>query len=760
VSPLQTFSRFALSIPLIVALAGCGRLPSGPRHMEAGKKMMAKKDYERAILEFRSAAAALPRDAEPFYQLGMAYEGTADPKLFPLAVKSLQHALQLDPKHATARLELARLEALTRNEEALKDAESSLKDLLSESGTNVDALSILAVAELKLGKNDEAAANLAAALETAPQDIRSAILLATVKSVQGDLKGAEEILQKAIAASPGSPIPLIELGRLYRGTGRLVEAAGQARKALDVSPKNVPATLLLGETQLAMGRTGDAEQTFKRVAALDNDATKDVYALFLFQTGRRDEGVREFERVAAANPNNRNVRSDLVTAYFLTGRTADAQKALASALKKNPKDTDALLQRAELLAQAGDYPRAELDLNEVLHLKPDSSEVHYLLARVHRARGEDLSYRQELTEALKARPTAISVRVELAQALLASNDPKAAIRVLDEAPDSQKSAPALLAQRNWALLTEGDMGQLRKGIDAGLASQKSPEFLSQDGYWKLRTGDYKGAVAAFNAALKVAPDSVVALDGLRQSHLALKEGKVGLEQVKAYAAKAPKSSAVQGYLGQLLLQNGDPEGARAALTAAKEANPNSFSSDLALVQLDISQNRFDDAMAKLQMVVAKDPRNSTAQLWMGNLAETKGDHKAATAAYRKSVEINSNNAMALNNLAYSLSEYANSPDEALKLVQQAKEIASNNPDYTDTLGWVLYRKGLYDGAVRELEAAASRKDAKPAWKYHLAMAYFKAGNRSKADATFDAALKQNPNAPEAKAARDLLGRAN
>jgi Tfp pilus assembly protein PilF len=72
----------------------------------------------------------------------------------------------------------------------------------------------------------------------------------------------------------------------------------------------------------------------------------------------------------------------------------------------------------------------------------------------------------------------------------------------------------------------------------------------------------------------------------------------------------------------------------------------------------------------------------------------------------------------------------------------------------------MYRKGIYDAAVRELETATARKDAKASWKYHLAMAYFKAGNRSKADATFDAALKQNPNAPEAKAARDLLGRAN
>jgi tetratricopeptide (TPR) repeat protein len=102
------------------------------------------------------------------------------------------------------------------------------------------------------------------------------------------------------------------------------------------------------------------------------------------------------------------------------------------------------------------------------------------------------------------------------------------------------------------------------------------------------------------------------------------------------------------FAGKLLLENGDLPAARVALSAAKAAAPNSFGVDLSLVQLDISESKLDDAAAKLHTVVSKDPKNSTAYLWLGNLAETKGDHSAAKEQYRKAVEANPASALTKN----------------------------------------------------------------------------------------------------------------
>ena len=101
------------------------------------------------------------------------------------------------------------------------------------------------------------------------------------------------------------------------------------------------------------------------------------------------------------------------------------------------------------------------------------------------------------------------------------------------------------------------------------------------------------------------------------------------------------------------------------------------------------------------------------------------------------------NAAGLNNYAYLLSESNGELSEALKYAQKAKELAPGKPEYADTLGWILYLKGLYPMAVSELQRAAD-SGGSAVWKYHLAMAYAKAGDVNRGRATLQAALKQNP----------------
>ena len=160
------------------------------------------------------------------------------------------------------------------------------------------------------------------------------------------------------------------------------------------------------------------------------------------------------------------------------------------------------------------------------------------------------------------------------------------------------------------------------------------------------------------------------------------------------------------------------------------------------------------------MPTIPETRNSVAYLWLGNLDTTKRDHRAAIANYRKAVDIDPNSASALNNLASTLSEYSNARDESLKFARQAREQAPDQPEYADTLGWILYRKGVYNSAVKVLEGAVAEKEAEAGWKCHLAMAYLKGGSLRRARAKLDAELKQNPNAAEAQAARKLFGITN
>jgi len=64
-----------------------------------------------------------------------------------------------------------------------------------------------------------------------------------------------------------------------------------------------------------------------------------------------------------------------------------------------------------------------------------------------------------------------------------------------------------------------------------------------------------------------------------------------------------------------------------------------------------------------------------------------------------------------------------------------------DPSVADTLGWVLYRRGLYGAAITELKRSAEKLPNEAAVRYHLGMAYLRNGDKADAKSELTAALK-------------------
>src|ERR1035438_557770 len=101
--------RRCLSVCVVIlALTGCSQSPQAreAKYLEKGRKEFQKKNYAVAVLHFKNAMEAQPRDAEPYYQLGLAYLGSND---FNTAASYFRKASELNPKHTGAQLKLAEL---------------------------------------------------------------------------------------------------------------------------------------------------------------------------------------------------------------------------------------------------------------------------------------------------------------------------------------------------------------------------------------------------------------------------------------------------------------------------------------------------------------------------------------------------------------------------------------------------------------------------------------------------------------------------
>ena len=277
----------------------------------------------------------------------------------------------------------------------------------------------------------------------------------------------------------------------------------------------------------------------------------------------------------------------------------------------------------------------------------------------------------------------------------------------------------------------------------------------QDAALKLDQKDYAAARKSVEEALGKMPEDVRALSVLLQSYTAQKQAAAGVQRMREYALNHPTSAAVQQYLGQVLAASGDRAGARKAFEAAKAARPGFVDADFSLAQLDAGEGKLDDAIKRLSEVVASHPENETAHLLLARVESTDGKIPAAIEQYRKIVALDDKDAMAFNSLAYLLAQ-SKQPDEAMKYAQNALGLAPDNPAVEDTIGWIYYQQGLYPLAVVRLQAAITGEGT-AVRKYHLAMAYLKDGKTDLGRQTLDAALKMNPNLPEAQAARLAFG---
>lgn len=731
--------RIAIALLIGCVFIACKTSPQKKegRYLAAGKALLARNEFARASLEFRNAVQVMPADPEAYYQLGVSYLGAGH---LVEAAGCFKKAIDLNPKRSDAQLRLAEIMTATRNKDLAETARERLEALIAAGYDNTEVLGALARAELLLGKQDSAVDRLNRVLDRLPASLQSSVTLARFKVGQSDWAGAEEILKRAVAAAPDSSMPTVALGQFYLLRHDIERAEVELRRALRIEPSNAAALTTLATLQIAGNRLDEAAQTYRLLSALPDRAFKPAYAIFLFQTGQGAAAVAEFEKLAKQDPNDRTARSRLAAAYMAVNRTAEAEALYATALKKNPKDVDALLESNELRMHLGRPPRAD-ELQQVLRLAPKSPAAHFAMAGVYRAQGLSQSERQQLTEALNLDPQLVPARAALAGNLLASNQAEAALQVVDQASPVQRGHLAILLQRNWILLALGKYDELQVGVDHALGMRRPPEAVLQVALLRMARKDYAGARRAAEELLNANPENIRAAYIVVQSYSAQKQLARGLDRLRELVASRPGSAPLRQLLGQWYADTGEAAEARKSFEAANRLQPKFTPALMALAELDLRENRTDPARERLQAILAMEPRNVNAMLRLASAEDRRGNRAGAIAQCRSAVDADANNPVALNNLAFYLAPA--DLEQALQYARRSVEIDPRNNEAKDTLGWIYYRKRQYREAVGQLKTVMEQAPT-PEHRFHLGLAYLRLGETQLGQRTVQAALRERP----------------
>ena len=237
---------------------------------------------------------------------------------------------------------------------------------------SIDAQLKRVAAEIFAGTKrvDENIAELKAILAQDPQSAQAHMLLGIAYRTKGspDLMGeAAGELRQAIQLDPSLAPARLYLAHLYLDLARPERAKAEMQTALEQLPGQPQFLALLGEAERQLGDAkGALDLTGKALEASPDFAEARYYqGLALYDLGRRDEAIQEFEQVLKAGGRRPEVYSSLGSAYLAAGRLDQAIASLTDAIKLDPSRPEPMIDLARAYRLKGEPSKAEAPLTQV-----------------------------------------------------------------------------------------------------------------------------------------------------------------------------------------------------------------------------------------------------------------------------------------------------------------------------------------------------------------------------------------------------------
>ena len=751
---LLLVTTVSILLPLLV---GCSRDPKvkAANHFAKAEKYLQKNNSEAAIIELRTALQFNPKLAKAHFAL-------ANLELRKGAVQTAFYeyvaTARIEPQNHEAQVMVGELLARAKN---FSEAKGQAQLILSKWPD--DKVGTLLLVESYFGLQDyqQGKELLNWVLAEDPNNGRALSDLAFLQLVEKKGPEAESTLRKAWQLDPRNATTAAVLGTIYQAKGDKQMAESFLKDAQQRNQDLVPFNALLATFYMSQRRFAEAEPLVRHIQeiATDQPEYRTSLAEFYLATSRPRDAEAEYKRLLASNGKDWQSWRGLAKAYVADGRYDDANDALNHLLKNNAKDWEALAVKGRMLLDQGHTSEAVTDLQKSKKANPESLGTTFDLARAYISAGELQEAQSELHDILKTNPSYPGAANLLASLELSSGHVDQAIQDLNEEAASKPWEVGTQLLLSQAYIAKGDWRTAELNLSHIQSDANSPAtkgvILQTQASIKLGQKQYAEAARLADQALDERQKSTVALSVLGTSYLLQKQPDQGILALQARLAKTPDWAEGYQVLARMAQQAGRFNIAVDAFNKALSIQPESTDATLGLADTYFMMQQFDRAFPEYEKAAQQVTARSYAQLRLGQIYEGKGDFVKARACYEKSLAANPENVTAKNNLAWIYAEHGGNIDVALKLAEEAKEKAPNDPNIADTLGWIYVKKGSYEAAVQSLRDSVAKEPNNASYLYHLGTAYYKLGRPSEARRELEAAVKV-PNSGNASDAKRML----
>ena len=531
--------------------------------------------------------------------------------------------------------------------------------------------------------------------------------------ISGQFENAKTVIENLIKNRPNEAQPLILLSNFYLGQKDIQNAEATLLKAIDVDPKNINPYMLLAKLLNSQKKLNEAEELIQRALKINPDDfnVKNAYADFHFANEAIEKAEGLVDEILAARPNY--LPSKLLKGKILAKRK-DWDKAILifqDLVKEDPESDILNLLLGSAYFEKNDLKQANPFISKALEKNPNLFQARLIMADIH-FRQNDLYLAQDhIQKAIKQSPKHYNANILLGNIKLADKQYSMAKAIFEELIELNPENPAAYYRLGLVNRTENN-----------------PEK----------------ALKNFNAALEINPNLMDVFSNLIAVLAGQKEYSTAIarcdDQLKKVSDSPIIDSVILNLKGNLLLSAQKTEQGKTTLKQAIDKNPGYLAPYMSLARVLVKENKLDDAIELYQALIKNRPDQASPHGLIGNLYEQQKKYDLAEAHYKNALDINSNYIPAANNLAFLYAQQGKELNKALDLARQAKEKVGKMPAVMDTLGWVYYKKELYDNAVAEFQACVDQEPENPIFNYHLGLAFNKKGEYVKAEKALKKAL--------------------
>ncbi len=545
-----------------------------------------------------------------------------------------------------------------------------------------------------------------------------------VQMAQADAKEATDTprVDSAPAASAGPVLPSQPLTEFILYEFLMAEIAGQrgdlpfaADAYVDLAKRTRDPRIARRATEIAVAArmnsaAVDAARIWNETEPGSNRSLQALAGL-LIASGRFDEALPHLRKLIAA--------SDADPGEHFT----QLSRSLA-----NVPDKQGALRLVQQLA--ADYPKFTL--------------AHLAVAQAAANAGDEATALAEVRRARDLRPESESAALMEAQVMQRHSNAEA-LQVLRKYLDTYPGSREVRLGYARVLVAEKRFGEARTEFQRLVAAfPENTEVIYAVALLSLQLNDYAMAESSLKRLLD--------LDFRDQDLVKLYLGQIAEEQKRLPEALDWYKSVEQGpqYLvarirsAQIIAKQGSMDDARAWLQSSDVTDSTQrVQLVLAEAQLLRDSGQTKPAFDLVGEALQRLPDNPELLYDYAMLAERIERIDLLESSLRRLIVLRPDNAHAYNALGYSLADRNQRLPEARELIEKALQLAPEDAFIVDSMGWVLFRQGSLDEAVRYLKRAYSARPD-PEIAAHLAEVLWTMGDKPEAERVLKETEDKNP----------------